>query len=63
MITVSGDNDPKEETHVNSKSLECPKILTKIGYYMLGSTSFSPSLIPKHVEEGRASAIDNLGCH
>jgi len=48
MIVVSGDNDPKEETHVNSMSLECSKIFTKRGYYVLGLTSLAPSLIPKN---------------
>jgi len=32
MITFSGYNDPKEETHVNAKSLERSNILAKRGY-------------------------------
>lgn len=56
MITASGDNGPKEETRVNAKSLEHSSILTKRGYYVLGSNSFATLFIPKVVEEGRASA-------
>ena len=54
LITVSGDNVPKEETRINSKSLEHSKILTKRGFYVMGLTSFAPSLIPKI---GRGSTI------
>lgn len=54
MITVSGDNSPKEEKYVNGKSLECSKLLTKRTYYMLVSTSFAPSLDPK-TSRGRMS--------
>lgn len=54
MITMSGDNGPKEETCVNTMSLERSKILTKRGYNVLGSTSFEPSLIPK-TDRGRTN--------
>lgn len=53
MIT-SGENSPKEETRVNAMSLVHYETLTQRGYYVLGSNSFSPSLIPK-TSRGRVS--------
>lgn len=52
MITMSGENGIKEETHVNSKSLEHSNILTKRGYYVLDKIHFHYHSFQKKLEEG-----------
>lgn len=47
IIARSGENGSKKETCVCAMSPKCSELLPKREYYVLGSTSFAPSLISK----------------